>query len=57
MSTSRRLALRFHLMLCANCRRFFRQIALTAAIASTPAPLSATPTDQEIDQLIELLRD
>jgi hypothetical protein len=43
-SVSRRIAVRFHLMMCRHCRRFARQLTLLKRVASD---LGAT-FDQEV---------
>lgn len=49
-----RLSMRFHLLLCKNCRIFFRQFKL---VIGTAAKVSAAPapTDAEIDSLVARL--
>jgi predicted anti-sigma-YlaC factor YlaD len=49
-----RLSMRFHLLLCKNCRTFFRQFQI---VIGTAAKISAAPapTDAEIDSLVARL--
>ena len=49
-----RLALRFHLLMCKHCRRFARQMRLTLGVARL-TPHTASPSDDEIDSMIQLL--
>lgn len=50
----RRFSMQFHLLLCKECRRFFRQFDLTTRTAAELAE-ATEPTDAEIDALVEKL--
>ncbi len=51
-----RLNMRLHLMICRECRRFYRQFQLTVGAAAKVQNIDA-PTDQEIDALVRKLSE
>lgn len=52
MSASQRLALRVHLLMCRNCRRYVRQLKL---MVGTLPQLPEDSTDDDIQRVLEKL--
>ncbi len=52
---SERMSLRFHLLMCKNCRRFYKQFQIALGV---PAKMDGieSPTDEEIDKLVAALQ-
>ena len=46
VSTPLKWQIRWHLMMCANCRRFMRHLRITQAVTRM-TPLTQTPVDSE----------
>lgn len=46
VNTPLKWQIRWHLMMCANCRRFMRHLRVTQAVARE-TPLAETPVDSE----------
>lgn len=49
------LLLRFHLLICKHCRRFYRQFRISVGISAKLRKIDA-PTDPEIDDLVRKLK-
>ena len=53
-----RFLLRFHLLICKHCRRYYEQFRITIGVASLVLGEELRePTDQEIDALVERLKN
>ncbi|MDF1629801.1 MAG: zf-HC2 domain-containing protein [Alcanivoracaceae bacterium] len=50
----RRVALRFHLFMCGNCRRYLSQLRLL--LGAVPQ-MHGQASDEEVDQVLERLHD
>lgn len=51
-----RLSLRFHLLICKHCRRFYKQFQMAVGVSSELGEEIPEPTDEEIDQLVSKLK-
>ena len=51
-----RLHFQLHLIICVHCRRYFRQLRLTSAVAGQISELTE-PSDEEIESLVRRLQD
>jgi anti-sigma factor RsiW len=55
----RGLRVRFHLLICSHCQRYYRQLLMTIGILQQKDQLQAAdsePTEAEIDRLVERLK-
>jgi len=51
-----RAALRFHLLICKHCRRFYHQFKIAAGVSGQLGSEVSEPTDEEIDELVRKLK-
>ncbi|MCC1496349.1 zf-HC2 domain-containing protein [Alcanivorax sp. 1008] len=54
LSLGRRVALRFHLFMCGNCRRYLGQLRLL--LGAVPQ-MHGQASDEEVDQVLKRLHD
>ena len=50
------VSLRFHLLICKHCRRFYRQFRIAVGTSAKLRTIDA-PTDTEIDDLVRKLKE
>ena len=51
-----RVALRFHLLICKHCRRFYQQFQIAGGVSGRLGDEVSEPTDDEIDALVRKLK-